>query len=82
MEDRTKYPWQKAVVDAFLAPPADLAGKISIAEHAILARLKELQRIDAAEHIALHDALRSLRVLITEIKSRNPGSDAGDKCCN
>ena len=63
-----KYPWQAVIVDAFLAPPADLSAKINVAEQTIAARVRESE-IDFSERMALDDALRMLRVLISEIKA-------------
>lgn len=70
MDEQLKYPWQHAVVDAFLSLPRDLPTKISIAERAILARLKESHSLDLAEKVALDDALRALQVLNSEAKPR------------
>jgi hypothetical protein len=69
-KDHIQYPWQQTVVDAFLASPAELAGKIYIAERAIMARLKAPEKISPAEYLALEDALRTLRVLIADLKSQ------------
>ena len=35
-----EYSWQQTLLDAFLASPEELAGKINIAERAIMTRLK------------------------------------------
>jgi hypothetical protein len=74
MDDRIKYPWQQAVVDAFLAAPEDLPAKISIAERGISAHLRESDDLELEERIALKDALRTLGVLISEssLASRSP----------
>jgi hypothetical protein len=69
MDDKIKYPWQQAVVDSFLAAPADLSAKINIAERAISARMAESEDLDFDERIALNDALRALRILISESRS-------------
>lgn len=69
MADKTKYPWQQAVVDAFLAPASDLPGKINIAERAISARLTQPGGLDFDERIALNDGLRALQVLLSEAQS-------------
>lgn len=66
-----KYSWLKVIVDAFLAAPCDLSTKINAAEQTISGRIREAE-IDFAERMALDDALRMLRVLISEAK-RNPG---------
>ena len=68
MDYGLKYPWQEAVVEAFIASPADLGAKINEAERTISARIKETQ-IDFAERMALDDALRMLRVLVSETKT-------------
>jgi hypothetical protein len=68
MDYGLKYPWQEAVVEAFIASPADLGAKINEAERAIAARISEPQ-IDFSERMALEDALRMLRVLMTETKA-------------
>jgi hypothetical protein len=68
MDYGLKYPWQEAVVEAFIASPADLDAKIKEAERAISARIREPQ-IDFPERVALDDALRMLRVLISETKT-------------
>jgi len=59
------YPWQECVQDAFLAPPTSLAIKIAIAERAIAARLVHSDLVEA-EHLAIRDALSTLRVLLKE----------------
>jgi hypothetical protein len=53
------------VQDAFLAPSSSLAIKIVIAERAIAARLVHSDLAEA-EHLAIRDALRALRVLLKE----------------
>jgi hypothetical protein len=70
MADKIKYPWQQAVVDAFMSAPQDLSPKINIAERAISARMAESEDLDFDERIALKDASRALGVLITEARSR------------
>ncbi len=77
-KDQFEYFWQEAVLDAFLAMPADLAGKINIAERAIMARLKGPEKISPAEYLALEDALRSLRVLMADLKSQGNAQSDGD----
>jgi hypothetical protein len=49
-----KYPWQAVIMEAFLAPPADLSIKISVAEQTISARIRESE-IDFSERMALDD---------------------------
>ena len=68
MDYALKYPWQAVIVEAFLAPPSDLSIKIDEAERTIAARMSEPE-IDFAERMALDDALRMLRVLISETKA-------------
>jgi hypothetical protein len=67
MNCELKYAWQEAVVEAFLASPSDLTVKINEAERTISARIRESE-IDSAERMALDDALRMLRVLISEAR--------------
>lgn len=78
-KDHFEYSWQETVVDAFLASPAELAAKINIAERAITARLKDAEKITPAEHLALEDALRSLRVLIADLKAHRNAQSDGDE---
>ena len=69
MDYGLKYPWQEVVVEAFIAASADLGIKIKEAERTITARISEPQ-IDFSERMALDDALRMLRVLISETKAQ------------
>jgi DNA-binding NarL/FixJ family response regulator len=62
------YGWQQPVADAFAAPQCELPGKINAAEKAVAGRLMEVAAIDPAERIALKEALRALRQLISETK--------------
>ena len=78
-KDQFEYSWQQTLLDAFLAGPAELAGKINIAERAIMTRLKGPEKISPAEHVALDDALRSLRVLIADLKSQGNAQYYSDK---
>lgn len=64
------YPWQECVQDAFLASPASLAIKIAIAERAIAARLIHSD-LTEAEHLAIRDALSTLRVLFKETQRKD-----------
>jgi hypothetical protein len=68
MDYGLKYPWQEVVVAAFIAAPADLGIKIKEAERTITARISEPQ-LDFSERMALDDALRMLRVLMSETKA-------------
>lgn len=66
-ESNMKYPWQQAVLDAFLEPhPANLPRKINIAERAISSRLLESDPFELDERIALGEALLALRRLMRE----------------
>jgi hypothetical protein len=69
MDCELKYPWQEVVVEALIAPPAELSAKINVAERSISARIRESQ-LDFSERMALDDALRILRVLVSETKAR------------
>lgn len=62
-----KYPWQQAVLDAFLEPhPQNLPRRINVAERAISSRLLEADPFELDERIALGEALLALRRLIRE----------------
>jgi hypothetical protein len=64
-----KYPWQQAVLDAFMEfQPENLPAKIGAAEQAISARLRDPDSADPEEHTALQDAWNSLRVLLSGTK--------------
>jgi len=63
-----RYAWQQEVVDAFLAPLREVPAKVSVAEQAIAARLRERVELDSAENMALEDARRMLKVLISETR--------------
>ncbi len=77
-KDHIEYPWQQMVLDAFLASPADLPGKIGIAVRTIMGRLKAPENITPAEHLALEDGLRSLRVLIADLKAQGNAQSQSD----
>ena len=65
-----KYPWQQTVLDAFMEFRREyLPAKINAAERAISARLCDPTPVDAEERTALQDALKSLRVLLSEPKA-------------
>lgn len=73
-----KYPWQQAVLDAFLEPhPANLPRKVNVAERAISARLLEADPFQLDERIALGEALLALRRLVRELSEA--GSESRDK---
>lgn len=77
-QSAVKYPWQRFVLDAFMEfRPDNLPAKINAAERAISARLCDPNLPDAEESTALHDALRSLRVLLPE--ARGTGRGSGEK---
>jgi hypothetical protein len=60
-----KYPWQQAMLDAFIELDAEaLALKVSAAERVIAERLREIDQLDIEEHTALRDALRTLHILM------------------
>jgi chemotaxis response regulator CheB len=72
----SKYPWQDSVADAFASPLDSLLAKINVAERTIAARLIEPNMPDCEERIALNEALRALRQLISETQ---PSKAAGKK---
>jgi hypothetical protein len=77
MSNEIEYPWQRAVLDAFLVPHDALPTKINAAQKAISARLIEPQQPDFIERIAIDDALRALKVLLEEapprrVRANNP----------
>src|SRR5437588_12954764 len=62
-----KYPWQQAILDAFLEPhPENLSRRINVAERAISMRLLEADPFELDERIALGEALLALRRLVRE----------------
>jgi hypothetical protein len=66
-EANLKYPWQQAVLDAFLEPHAEnLQRKINVAECAISARLLESNPFELDERVALGEALLALHRLLRE----------------
>lgn len=69
MNNQIRYPWQQPIIDAFLALPSDVPAKIAIAEEAISTRLRDWGHVDSSEHMALEDASRALRVLLSETKA-------------
>jgi hypothetical protein len=69
MDGQIQYPWQQALVDAFLAATADAPMKVKIAEQTILTRLRERRQVDSSELMALEDGLRALKVLVSEAKA-------------
>jgi DNA-binding NarL/FixJ family response regulator len=61
-----RYQWQHSVMDAFASAPDSLLSKIDSAEHAIAARFTDLNAPDRDEQIALNEASRALRQLISK----------------
>jgi hypothetical protein len=73
-----QYPWQQFVLDAFMEfRPEILPLKVSAAERAISARLRQPNPPDPEESAAIRDALRSLSLLFPEA-SRN-GENSSEK---
>lgn len=66
-----KYPWQQTVSDAFEASPESLPAKINAAERAIAARLTDPKQPVAFERMAVAEALRSLKKLVKETRSKS-----------
>jgi hypothetical protein len=65
MDTTLKYPWQQAVVDAFMElRPQRLPEKIEIAERTLIERLSDPQQPDLDEQSALRDALHALRAFL------------------
>jgi hypothetical protein len=79
MAEEVRYLWQQQLLDAFLSPRRELPQKIAIAERAIAERLQDSGELDFAEHAALRDARRALRVLLSEAERefRQLGQRAG-----
>lgn len=69
MDHLIQYAWQQTVLDAFLSPSSDVAAKVRIAAQCIEARMREWDRLDSSEQLALDDAVRALKVLSAEAKS-------------
>jgi hypothetical protein len=77
-EANLKYPWQQAVLDAFLEPhPENLFRKVNVAERAISTRLLESDPFELDERIALGEALLALRRLMRQ--RAEPGNESRDK---
>jgi hypothetical protein len=73
-----KYSWQHAVLDALIElRPERLQLKISAAERAIAARLRDPNPPDLNEQLALQDAARSLHVLFPQVSE--PRTDISDR---
>jgi len=74
--DGLRYPWQEVVRDAFASPADSLPAKINIAERTIAVLLIHRNQIDKPERLALKQALRALRKLISETQ---PSEQSRDK---
>ncbi len=74
-----RYAWQQTVADALAAPGGSLPGKINVAERAILVRLTSANELDEEEHLALKEALRTLRQLIAETRDQLPKEDGREE---
>lgn len=71
-----KYPWRRFVVDAFMELRHErLLLKINAAERAVSARLCDPTPADNEERFALKDALRRLRILMSEQEKKRNESD-------
>ena len=80
VSDDVKYPWQQYVLEALVAAPESLPAKINVAERAISARFKDAVPADVEESLALHDALRAMRILIKEtrkLRQQEPEENTG-----
>lgn len=78
MENSPRYPWRQTVLEAYLSSREELPAKISAAEKAIAARLRETDQADLEERIALNDGLRALQILMNEVQphsARAPSQD-------
>lgn len=70
------YEWQQLVLDAFVEQQTkQRALKVNAAERAISARLCHRQAPDLNEHIALRDALQSLRSLFPQAQTETDAVD-------
>jgi hypothetical protein len=65
---KPKYPWQRAVLDAFESSPESLPFTVNAAERVIAARLRDKSHTSVDERLALNSALRSLRNLLPDEK--------------
>jgi len=64
---KPKYPWQQAVLDAFMEFRSELlTAKLKTAERTISARLYDSRPPEREERCALQDALRSLGTLLPQ----------------
>jgi len=69
---KLKYPWQQAVLDAFVElRPQYLPGKINVAERAIAARLCDPVPSNSDEQRALREALANLCMIFPERVKRD-----------
>jgi DNA-binding NarL/FixJ family response regulator len=61
-----KFSWQRYVTDAFAASRETSQEKINLAERAIAVRLRDKNQPNPEERIALNEALRALRELMSK----------------
>ena len=72
MDTTLKYPWQQAVLDAFLElRPECQREKINVAERTILERLRSLHQADLDERSSLRDALTIVRVVFPSTETED-----------
>jgi hypothetical protein len=70
MNANVKYPWQQAVLDAFIEFRSEnLQDKITVARGKITERLNDPQQLDPDERRALTDALHILTVFLHSSES-------------
>ena len=75
-EPNLKYPWQQALLDAFMEfHPEHIRDKLTAGERAISGRLLQ-EPTDPHEVLALGDALLALRTLSRESKKRAAGGSS------
>ena len=81
-EKDLRYSWQQFVLDAFREPHLERALlRINVAERAISERLVDRSPFEAAERLAIGEALLSLRSLLAQMraafKAEEPVSEEG-----
>ena len=78
MDTILKYPWQQAVLDAFVElRPEIQREKINVAERVILERLRSLPEAEVHERLCLHDALTILHVVFTPAENEGKPMPVG-----
>jgi hypothetical protein len=78
MDTILTYPWQEAVLDAFVElQPETQRQKIDVAERAIRERLRSLPEAEVHERLCLHDALTILHVVFSSPESGEKPKAAG-----